>query len=105
MLGSFRLDHDQRNALYGLVQSSLSGDWLNVARSLYARIEASVSASLAASNEQTRPEDQARLRHLVRAIAPPHIPSIGLMRTRIFALSPSIIRQIEARASRVAVHN
>lgn len=64
-----------------------------------------MSAWFATNDAHFEPEDQARLRRLVQLLTSSHTSSTGLIRTRVAALSPWIIRWIESRASRLALYN
>ena len=99
---SFDLSEDDRFAV------SLAVGWLGVrnedaiSKSLCARIEASISTYLAEEQDRANLSDgAAQLRSLAQLLLS-DAPSIGLIRTRVAGLPAPLIRQIEARARRLA---
>lgn len=98
----FKVTEDQRSDLAGLVRSCLGKNWRAASNLLAERIEASVSASINANEGYVRSEDRAQLARLIRLLTSSQAQPIGLIRARVAALSPSNIRLIEARVSRLA---
>ena len=98
----FRLSQDNRFAV------SLAVEWLGVrdkdtiSNALCDRIEASVSTYLAEEHDQSdRADWVGQLRALAQLLLSDD-PSIGLIRTNVARLPAPLIRQIEARALRLA---
>ena len=101
-MSSFLLSQDDRFAV------SLAVGWLGVvntdtiSKALCDRIEASVSTYLAEEHDQAdRANWAGQLRSLAQLLLS-EAPSIGLIRTRVARLPAPLIRQIEARALRLA---
>lgn len=105
MSAPFKVTEDRRSDLERLVRSCMVKDWRTASNLLAGRIEASVFASINANEDRVRPQDRGQLHRLVQLLTSSQAPPVGQIRARSAALAPSIVRQIEARASRLSLHN
>lgn len=102
--GSFRLDAAQRSDLERLVRGCGVKDWGKALSELHKRVESSIVAWMELKALQVTPQDVVQLSGLVALLTAFSQPSIGLIRTRVAALSLGIVREIEGRASRLSDH-
>ena len=105
MSAPFKFTEDRRSDFERLVRSCVGKDWRTVSNLLAERIEASVSASIDADEGPARSKDRGQLRRLVQLLTSSQSPPVGQIRACSKALAPSIVRQIEARVSRLSLHN
>jgi hypothetical protein len=103
-VGSFRLDAAQRSDLERLVRGCGVKDWGKALSELRTGVEGSIVAWMELKALQVTPQDVAQLSGLVALLTASSQPSIGLIRTRVAALSLGIVREIEGRASRLSDH-
>lgn len=103
MTAQFKLDADQRGDVDRLIRSISVEDWSSVATALATGIEASISAWSAARDVRVAAPELSQLSRLVQLLTSTGAPKIGLIRTRVAALPPGIVREIEGRASRLSL--
>ncbi|MEI6800023.1 MAG: hypothetical protein WCO04_12530 [Pseudomonadota bacterium] len=103
MTAQFTLNPDQRGDLERLIRAGSVKDWSGATAALAERIEASISAWSAARDMGVTAQGLAHLSRLVKLLTSSGAPKIGLIRTRVAALPPGIVREIEGRASRLSL--
>lgn len=104
MATPFKLNEDQRSDLQRLIRSRSVKDWSKASAALMAGVEGSVVAWSKLSELHVTHQGVIQLSALVALLTASPQPSIGLIRTRVAALPPGIVRHIEGRALRLSDH-
>ena len=102
MATPFKLDEDQRSDLQRLIRSNSVKDWSKASAALMAGVEGSVMAWSELSELRVTRQGIVQLSALVALLTASPQPSIVLIRKRVAALPPRIVRHIEGRALRLS---
>lgn len=100
----FRLDAAQRSVLERLVRACGVKDWGKALSGLKTGVEGSIVAWSEFSELRVTPQGVVLVSGLVALLTKSSQPIIGLIRTRVAALLPGIVREIEGRALRLSNH-